>query len=122
RAEYVPNGITVDRFATADRRAPDEYAGIPSPRVVYVGALEEWFDLELMVRCATAYPHASFVIIGPPRIDLSALAPYSNVHILGARQNRDVPRYLWNADVGIIPFQTTHPVIRSVHPIKLYEY
>jgi glycosyltransferase involved in cell wall biosynthesis len=122
RARYVPNGISVHRFKNGDRSLPGEYAGIPAPRVVYVGAIEEWFDIELVAQCATTYPHVSFVIIGPPRIDLTALAQLPNVHCLGARAHKDVPKYLWNADVGIIPFDAQHPVIRSVHPIKLYEY
>lgn len=122
RSAYIPNGVNVRRFAEGDRSLPADLAAIPGPRVLYVGALEEWFDVELVAMCARRYPDASFVIVGPPRIDLSALAGLANVHLLGVRSPAVLPSYLWNCDVGLIPFDPSHKVIGTVHPIKLYEY
>ena len=122
KAVYTPNGINVQHLTRGDRSEPTDMAPMPRPRVIYVGALEEWFDTGLVRRCALENPGASFVIIGPSRTDLSALRDIPNIHLLGARSHSEVARYLWNSDVGIIPFRTSHPVIKSVHPIKLYEY
>ena len=122
RSAYIPNGITTDRLRMGDRSLPEEFQSIPAPRVLYVGALESWFDTRLVADAARRYPEFSFVIIGPARCDLGALAGCTNVHLLGTRSPRELTRYLWNADVGIIPFDPSHPVIPTVHPIKLYEY
>jgi hypothetical protein len=38
--------------------------------------------------------------------------------------HEDLPRYLHNADVGLIPFAARdHPdLVDGIHPLKLYEY
>ena len=38
--------------------------------------------------------------------------------------HRDLPAYLWNADVGIIPFDAVShaALVNSINPLKLYEY
>lgn len=118
---YLPNGVDTERFAPGPLAPPAEYAGIPSPRAVYVGAIEAWFDVELVRAAARALPRIAFVLVGPPGTDLAALRGLDNVHLLGARPYEEVPRYLVNADVGIIPFRS-NALTRFVNPIKLYEY
>lgn len=118
---HVPNGALVEHFIQGSNAVPPEYARIPSPRIVYAGALQEWFDQELVAALAQALPQASVVIIGPQTMPLPRLKGISNIHLLGARPFRDLPMYLKNVDVGIIPF-IPGPLIHSVNPIKLYEY
>jgi glycosyltransferase involved in cell wall biosynthesis len=47
-----------------------------------------------------------------------------NVHLLGRRSYQALPDYLHNADVGLIPFDSTsYPeLVHGIHPLKLYEY
>jgi glycosyltransferase involved in cell wall biosynthesis len=44
--------------------------------------------------------------------------------LLGRRPYDQIPRYLHNADVGLIPFDVRGhaSVVNTVHPLKLYEY
>jgi hypothetical protein len=44
-----------------------------------------------------------------------------NVYVLGCRPYAEVPLYMKEAQVGLIPFRVSE-MIHSVHPIKLYEY
>ena len=118
---HMPNGCDVSHFLNSDAEEPDDLKAIPRPRAIYVGAIDDWFDVDLLAAVARDLSHVSFVIIGPPRIPLDRLRVSPNVHVMGRRDYADVPRYLKNSDVGLIPFRVTE-MIQSVHPIKLYEY
>lgn len=98
---------------------PDEYRAIPEPRIVYVGAIDEWFDAELIGRLAAALPAFSFVMIGPVR--KAAPSSHPNLHWLGARPRAHARRYVRHAQVGIIPF-ARNELVDHVCPLKLYEY
>jgi len=121
---YVPNGVYLDNFLKNSGHVPTEYAGLPHPIVVYVGAMNYWFDYELLNKAAKHLPDTSFVLIGPPAMARQKLRNLPNVHILGTRAYTAIPDYLYNADVGIIPFDVkAYPeLINSVNPLKLYEY
>ena len=120
-AAYVPNGVDLDRFAQAPPGMPEDLKAIPEPRAVYIGAIDRWFDAPLLASVAGKNPKVSFVLIGPPRIDLSGLKELKNVHVLGGRPYESLPQYLGACQVGIIPFQNSD-LVRSVSPLKLYEY
>ena len=123
-ARYVPNGVDSAKFLDAAPERPIEYADISTPIVVYVGAMEEWFDFELVDTLCVALPQYTFVLIGPDRGARRQLRPHPNLHILGARPHDRLPAYLVHADVGLIPFNTrTHrQFVDAIHPLKLYEY
>ena len=121
---HLPNGVDYDHFARADRSKPAELNDIPGPIAIYVGDMATWFDYELVNRLTEAMPDVSFVFVGPDQMARARLTPRSNVHILGRRPFDDLPAYLWNADVGLIPFDVVHhaELVNAVHPLKLYEY
>jgi glycosyltransferase involved in cell wall biosynthesis len=122
---YMPNGVDWESYRRPEGEI--ELSGEQLPRVgdgpvaIYVGALDEWFDEDLLVQVSEELSDWSFVLIGPPRRAFARLKELSNVFILGARQPEVVPSLLWQADAGIIPFRRT-PLIESVCPLKLYEY
>lgn len=123
RMVYLPNGVDFNRFQN-ECPAPPEYATLPRPRIIYVGAMEAWFDYRLLAYAASQLSEASFVMIGPDRNARARLAGLPNVHLLGPRPHCDIPGYLQHADVGIIPFDVAgHPeLVHAVNPLKLYEY
>lgn len=121
KAVFIPNGVEFTRFAEATHAIPDEYAGIPRPRAVYVGAVEHWFDDGLLAKIASQMPEVSFVIVGAGENPLTESAQMRNVYTLGPKPYETVPGYMRHADVGIIPFHTD-ALTRTVNPIKLYEY
>ena len=64
----------------------------------------------------------TFVIIGHTfGADIRKLQKFSNVHFLGERPYSELPKYLHDFDVCLIPFKITQ-LIESTHPVKLYEY
>ena len=124
KMKYVPNGIDLDFFKAADRSLPQELKDIPEPRVIYVGAIHDWFDVGLVHYCAKNLPNYSFIIIGPEQKDLSLLKKLKNVHILGAISYDKIPAFLYNSQVGVIPFNVKDcpELVNSINPLKMYEY
>ena len=121
---YVPNGIDLDFFKAADRSLPPQLEDIPEPRAIYVGAIHDWFDVDLVYYCAKNLPNYSFIIIGPEQKDLSLLKKLKNIHILGSIPYAKIPAFLYNSQVGIIPFNVKdYPdLVNSINPLKMYEY
>jgi len=118
---YIPNAVDYEFYHSADRSLPPEYGGMEGPIVVYIGAIDYWFDTDLVAFLARHHPAVNFVLIGIPRISLDSLRGFKNVHLLGARPYTELPKYLWNATVGIIPFKRD-PLVDAICPLKLYEY
>lgn len=112
--EYLPNGIEVDRIPGEERVVEDR-----PQRVIYVGAVAEWFDLPVVERWARGLPDVTFDIVGPNRLGLASELP--NVRFLGPVRYDQVPELLLGARCGIIPFRIQR-LTRGVHPLKLYEY
>lgn len=118
---YIPNGVDFEFFSESVNTIPPEYKNIPSPRIIYMGAIDHWLDKSLIEYCAKKMPECSFILLGLPNIDLSNLTALNNVHICGLKKYDSLPSYLQHADVGIIPFKIDK-FINCVSPIKLYEY
>jgi len=123
----IGNGVDLELFETAWRapRRPADIASLPRPRLGYAGALAAWIDFELLAAVARAFPDGTLVLVGPavgpgiePREFFAALP---NVRWLGAKPHAELPHYVAEMDVCLIPFRTT-PLTRGVNPNKLYEY
>jgi glycosyltransferase involved in cell wall biosynthesis len=121
---HLPNAVDFAHFYNSDARKPDEYVRIPNPIAVYVGAMDVWFDFELINACVRRLPHVSFVMIGPDDLARTRLEPRPNLHLLGKRPYAALPAYLRYADVGLIPFDVRRhrALVQTIHPLKLYEY
>ncbi len=124
KMHYISNGVDMTFIQQSDKSLPVEYENISSPIAVYIGALHDWFDVDLVYRSAISLPEYSFVIIGPVERDLSQLETLDNVFILGKKPHKQITQYLSNANVGIIPFDTVKhkELVESINPLKLYEY
>ncbi|MGQ9556729.1 MAG: glycosyltransferase [Desulfurispora sp.] len=126
RIYYLPNAADVAHFSRA--AAPDtpltpEIKALPCPVLGFVGAIQDWIDLDLLARTARAYPQASLVLIGPvgAGVDVGPLAALPNVHLLGRRDKEVLPSYMKGFDVCLNPFKINELTDR-VSPLKFYEY
>jgi glycosyltransferase involved in cell wall biosynthesis len=116
----VPNAVNIDLF---DPRRPwTRPADYPEAAwsMIYIGALwGDWFDWGLLRRLAVAYAEAAVVVIGDYRQQMTA-AP-GNVHFLGLKAQAELPAYLAQAEVAIIPWKA-NAVTHATSPLKVYEY
>lgn len=124
-SHLVPNAVDFDHFKKAlddGLSIPDGIKDIPSPIIGYIGCIGDWFDMNLLLEIASKNPQWSFVIIGPIVCSMPFNADIpSNIYFLGKRNYCDLPSYLKQFDVGIIPFKI-NPLTLSTNPVKLYEY
>jgi uncharacterized SAM-binding protein YcdF (DUF218 family) len=94
---------------------------LKKPVVGYVGGLHQWVDQPLLAAVATRLPEMSFALVGPAQTDVSALENCANVTLFGQRAHQEVPRYVKQFDVGIVPYLLTD-YTANVYPTKLNEY
>lgn len=124
--EMVPNGVDYQSFA-APVAEPSDLAGIPHPRVGYVGVLKEQVDWELMEALARKRPEWSLVFVGPSRLTgrdaecWSRLLRLPNVHALGGKAGRAVPGYVHHLDVCLLSYRV-NDYTKYIYPLKLHEY
>lgn len=118
---YLPNGVDINNFTKKEYILPDEFLNDKNKKCIYVGAIETWFDIKLVRLCAEKLSNISFYVIGPIKINIDELKSLKNVFLLGKKDYKDIPNYMYFSDVGIIPFKV-NKLTDSVSPIKLYEY
>jgi glycosyltransferase involved in cell wall biosynthesis len=131
---YEPNVADRDHFSAsiALRQAPrfvdpPELAGIPEPKIGFVGAISSYkLDFGLIRAVALRHPEWHFVFIGPqsegePSTDLSQLFGLSNVHWLGPKPYSQLPRFLAAFQCAWLPLQC-NGYTRAMFPMKFFEY
>ena len=119
-----PSSVDVGHFRTARKLLgdPSDQAGIAHPRLGFYGVIDERMDLELLNAVARARPDWQIVMLGPTaKIEPSDLPRRPNIHYLGPKAYRDLPRYLARWDVAILPFARNDST-RYISPTKTPEY
>ncbi len=116
----LPNAVNLHLFN--QRKAYPVPADLPRTGLVitYIGALYgNWFDWDLLVDTARAYPQASVAVIGDYRGQCPDALP--NLHFLGLKPQSSLPAYLAHSNVAIIPWKVNEITV-ATSPLKLYEY
>lgn len=119
---FLPNGVDFKAYQNVFTAVPEDLKNIPRPRLGFSGAISTWVDADLLFELARSRPDWHIVVIGSVYIDMSKFSDLPNFHYLGKKKPVSLPSYLQNFDVGLIPFKSEHPLVRSANPIKLYEY
>lgn len=118
-----PSGVDLDHFAKARNGQPEPAAleGIPRPRLVYAGVIDERIDLPLLASLAEA-DAGEVVLIGPiAKIDEADVPAGPRIHRLGLQRYDDLPAFFANCDVGLMPF-ALNDATRFISPTKAPEY
>lgn len=122
RVFRLPHGVDLAMFQGPPPPMPRDYGYIARPRVVFVGALTQWVDHELLAEVAKRLPRVSFVFIGPADPPFPDVLTQPNMRYLGPRPYEDLPAYLRHADAAMIPFVQRSAIVQSAHPLKLLMY
>jgi glycosyltransferase involved in cell wall biosynthesis len=130
----VANGVdfvSFDRARTQGVTPPATLAGIPRPRIGYVGSLHPVVDFGLFAALARRRPDWHIVLVGgqSPRQDermardLEACRALPNVHFLGMQPLADMPAYMLDFDVNTICWHVGEGTWGdAAYPLKLQEY
>lgn len=119
-----PYGISMDVYEKAFERkmdVPPDMVSIKHPIVGYVGGIHKWIDFDLMKSVSKANADKSFVFIGPAQRDIEELKDMANIYFLGQKNYNDLPSYISQFDVSIIPYMLTE-YTTNVYPTKINEY
>ena len=119
-----PSSVDVEHFAQARHidAEPVDQAGIPRPRLGFFGVIDERMDLDLIGGVAAARPDWQIVMLGPVvKIDQASLPQHPNIHYLGSKQYKELPRYVAGWDVALLPF-ARNDATRYISPTKTPEY
>jgi hypothetical protein len=122
---FFPSSVDVAHFARARHertREPADQAGIPHPRVGFVGVVDERMDLDLVAHLAALRPDLQLIFIGPVvKIDPATLPRGPNIHWLGPRNYTELPEYMSGWDAAFMPFALNEST-RFISPTKTPEF
>ena len=118
-SSVLRNGVDARHF-TKKQPKPEVYHNIQKPIILYVGSLDDRFDLSLLLETAQQSPDLHYMIVGPGSAER---IPDSirNITALGALPYERIPGFMQHADIGILPLK----LIDANHarsPMKIYEY
>ncbi len=121
-----PSGVEADHFARAaepsELATPPDMSTLPNPILGYFGVIDERMDLPLLAHLAAARPEWQIVMIGPVlKIDPAELPHAPNLHYPGMKSYAELPAYLAQFDVALIPF-ARNEATRFLSPTKTLEY
>lgn len=121
---YFPFGVNIDNFMDAldnARAIPADLQKIKRPIAGYIGGIHRWIDFDLVHHAASENRDVSFVFCGPIQADVSKVKDMPNVLFLGQKGPDELPAYVREFDVTLIPYRITE-YTRNVYPTKLNEY
>ncbi len=108
---------------------PEELKKMPRPVIGYSGVVRHIIDLDLLDYVAEQRPDWSIVIVGPVTESdkryyekVEALKKKTNVYFLGAKPSDEVPRYINQFDVCVLPYTLEEVSTYYAAPLKFYEY
>jgi glycosyltransferase involved in cell wall biosynthesis len=115
----INNGISETMFNIA---MPNEYRSIQlSPQkinIVYVGTIAKWMDWDLVLKSIELNNNILYHFVGPRE---TIIPEHKNILFYGPKPHKEIKSIMAEADILLMPFQVTD-LIRSVNPVKLYEY
>jgi len=119
KTQIIRNGTEVEHF----KKASTTTLSKTTRKIVgYYGAVSHWFAYEKICYAASKLPEVDFVIIGEVTAYKKELEKHVNIKLLGEKKYEELPEYLADFDVCLIPFDTTTDLIKATNPVKFYEY
>lgn len=133
RVHHIPHGAPEMFLAREPLRrpgpSPADIAHLPRPWIGFVGTLEDRLDWPLLERLSDEFPKASILIVGRPPQPTDApwfeaaqrFIGQPNVHLLGWRNQGELPGYYQAFDVNLVPYLVDHPFNRACSPTKIMD-
>lgn len=116
-----PSSVDAQHFASARRIARARKAGEP-PTLGFFGVLDERIDLDLIAGIADARPDWQLEFVGPVvKISPDSLPQRPNIRYLGQRRYQELPGFVAQWDVCLLPF-ALNEATRCISPTKTLEY
>ncbi len=122
RVRAIPAAVQVEAFTPPRALPADPYPATGRPRAVYVGHLYDHKGIPQILEAAAQAPEVDFHLVGGVAEDVERVRArlaergLAHCYLHGMQPSRDVPRWLWHADVLLLPPPS------GESPLKLAEY
>lgn len=123
-AFLVKNGVDFDLFHQAvNIKTQHLHAETPSLTVGYVGSLDNRLDYDLLEQLIQQMPDIRFLFVGRviETVKVKKLQSYPNFECTGPQTPRELPIFLAQMKVGMIPF-VKNEFTKHIYPLKINEY
>ncbi len=87
-------------------------------KLTYIGTLSSWLDMSLLINILDLYSDIEILLFGPSDI---SLPNHERLKHFGAIEHDCIFEVMNRSDAMIMPF-VINDLIKSVNPVKLYEY
>jgi len=132
KIDFYHDGISAQMFETfLEKDAALLSLGINKTmrkRIVYSGSIYNDRGIDSIVRLAKDFPMADFIVIGGPSSNIPKLESMAsklnieNIVFLGVIRHREIPLYLFSADVLLAFWSNKVKTINYCSPLKVFEY
>jgi glycosyltransferase involved in cell wall biosynthesis len=118
----VPNGVVPSEWF-APGPPPSWFADLPSPRLLYIGQLDDRLDVDAVKAIANGFGRGTVVLLGPVfhHQTIDALRSLTNVHVEPPVARAEVASIVHAAEACIMP-HLSNRLTAAMSPLKLYEY
>ena len=124
QVRLVPNGVALDLWQTP-QSVPLELQMIPTPRIGYIGNIQERVNLDLIQYLAENNLDKHFILIGrvweSTQKKVKQLQKISNIHFIDRVPYAALSAYVQHFDVCLVP-HLVNDFTDSMNPMKMYEY
>lgn len=86
--------------------------------ITYIGTISNWMDWNIILKSLDVCKNIEYHFYGPCEVDIPR---YKNILYKGIASQEDIFSIMNKSDLLIMPF-VVNDLIRSVNPVKLYEY
>mgnify|MGYP001284482146 CR=1 FL=1 len=119
----ISNGVDYDMFLKKPKELPANTIRNSKPVIMYIGAIDNWFDINLIKETAKKLPNHQIVLIGPASRSMKEkLTSFKkNILYIPTIPHSEIPSYLSKASVCIIPF-IKNDLTNCIMPNKIFEY
>lgn len=114
----VNNGFEPKKDIEEDKDVKEYLNNISGEKVVYIGAIAKWFDIQLIEQILRKDKEINVILFGPLEIELPNI---ERLHYFGKIPHSSTYTAMKYADLLIMPF-IINKLIQAVDPIKVYEY
>lgn len=127
----APDGVDTGMLSQSlDQQEARSMLGLEKHEMyaVYVGHLYDDRGIQEILAAAADYPSCNFLLVGghPEHVEkwqrIVTERGLGNTKLLGFVNNSEVSKYLWAADILMMPYSQTCPTAEWMSPLKLFEY
>jgi glycosyltransferase involved in cell wall biosynthesis len=117
---FLEQAVDFDHFSDLKGESAPELDGVPHPILGYFGSMDYVMDTELMAEVAQLRPGWHWVLLGLKSNLVRISAP--NIHFLGSKPYRNLPQYIRQFDVCVLPWRESNTFTSYGSAIKVREY